>query len=291
MKRIYCITYVCLLGFLGIGTLVQADDSSLTILKRSSQTLKFESHKTQDMTIVSRKGFLQKMNDSKEDAAQKKQNKQKQPTQQTSQNTFTISSEFLEAKNTYKVTVMDSTSGGIIISDQLLQEAPADGYQASAECSLPVQSKAYEVKKYIYLKTKTDGGKSSDQYSRLELDMTIGKAKLIVDMDSVTNPDGSKNLRYNKKAQQKVVTLRLKEIEKAMKNKTATPEQTEEMQELMMLQAQDAQDHNRWDFEGNHERLIQQKRQRLLEADGRLRPKKRTIEKVEAESSSIQKRP
>ena len=133
--------FICIgiLSFSGVISVVQAQNAASTLLTRSSQTLKFESHKTEDMTIVSRNGFLRKMDDSKEGTLQKKQNKQKQPTQQTSQNAFTISSEFLETENIYKITVKDSTGGGIIISDQLLQEAPADGYQASAECSLPVQ--------------------------------------------------------------------------------------------------------------------------------------------------------
>lgn len=147
MKKTLILVFTFSLSFLGIISDAQAQDSAPTLLKRSSQTLKFESHKIEDMAIVSRNGFLQKMNGSKEGTLQKKQNKQKQSIQQTFENAFMISSEFFETENIYKITVKDSTGGGIIISDQLLQEAPADGYQASAESSLPVQPKAYEARK------------------------------------------------------------------------------------------------------------------------------------------------
>ena len=144
MKKIL---FVCvgIFSFSGVISVVQAQGAASTLLARSSQTLKFESHKIEDMTIVSRKGFLREMDDSKEGTLQKEQNKQRQSIQQTSKNVLTISSEFLETENTYKITVKDSTGGGIVISNQLLQEAPADGYQTSAECSLPVQTKAYEA--------------------------------------------------------------------------------------------------------------------------------------------------
>lgn len=146
MKKIIYI-HLCIFSFSGVISVVQAQGAASTLLARSSQTLKFESQKTEDMTIVNCNGFLRKMDDSKEDTFQKEQNKQRQSAQQTSEKALSISSEFLEAENTYKITVKDSTGGGVIVSNQLLQEALADGYQTSAECSLPVQTKAYEARK------------------------------------------------------------------------------------------------------------------------------------------------
>ena len=54
------------------------------------------------------------------------------------------------------------------------------------------------------------------------------------------------------------------------------------------MMMQQAEHHNRWDFEGNRKRAMQKKRQRQLEADGRVRPKKREVKKEEPQTSSEQ---
>lgn len=284
MKSRTALIFVCILSHFGMVMHAQAEEAAPALMRRSMQTLKFEAQKATNVEISNRGGMLQKTDAPKDAAAvvaeNMQQNRQRQIPSQPFEETFTVSSEFLAKENAYKLTVTEV--GGVIISDKLLDEAPADGYEKSAECSLTVKEKAYEAKKYVYLRTPTDDKETPAQYTRLELDMVVGKVKLIMGMNAVTNPDGGRNLKYENKAQQKYIAQRLEEIEKAMKDIKPTPEQTEEMHELMMLQAQEAtQAHGRWDFDGNRRRAMQEQRQRLLEADGRLRPNKRTIEKTD----------
>jgi len=111
------------------------------------------------------------------------------------------------------------------LGDNAFDLAPADDYAPSVECLLPLQTKAYETKKAVYLKTKTDDEATPYKYSRLELNMTVGKAKLIVDMTAVTNPDGSVNLKEDTIARQQYIAQCISEINASMKNDTVNDEQ------------------------------------------------------------------
>ncbi len=267
-----------------LGVVVSATASPV-LMKRSCQTVKFEAQKAESVEFASRKGRFETVSRDKAARAEKKTAKRVNtlaaPKAAASGTDlaggFSMASEFIAAQNAYKL-VMTDTTGGVVISDEPLDQAPAEGYASSAECLLELADKAYEAKKYVYLKTKTGDKDAPLQYSRLELDMTVGRAKLIMDINAVTNPDGSANLRYDKKAQRQLIAQRRKKLDEAVKNKTATDEQVEEMNELMILEMQDRQaEHGRWDFDGNRRRIMQQKRQRQLEADGRVKPKKRTV--------------
>ena len=86
-------------------------------------------------------------------------------------------------------------NSGIILSDELLYEAPEAGYQSSIQLSiLPGTS---ELKKYLYI--KLDNGKF---YGRLDaefridsLDKTPPKARIFI--DTWINPSGSRNLEFD----------------------------------------------------------------------------------------------
>lgn len=288
MKNRIALMCAYVFGFLTVVSFVQAESSLPVLMKRSCQTVKFEAQKSESVEFASRKGRLEQVSKDKTAKAEKKMLKgadkpsasQDAASASDISNSFSMASEFIEAQKAYKLTITDSSGGSILISDDFLNQAPAEGYTSLAECLLELGNKAYEAKKYVYFKAKTGNEATPYQYSRLELDMTVGKAKLIMDMNAVTNPDGSGDLRYDKKAQQKHIAQRRQAIEKAMKSKTATDDQIEEMHELMMMQMQDQQaGHNRWDFDGNRRRTMQQKRQRQLEADGRIKPKKRSVKK------------
>lgn len=276
MNRQYSRTECIFLAILTITVynIMAATNEPIYIL-RSSDVLKFDTQKAETVEYTGRTDSLQlftnikpeKENNFVEGGELVKSSMSSKPT------SFSVFSEFITAQNAYKITLTDFSGGGVLLSAIALDQAPAKGYAPSTECFLPLETKAYEIKKYVYLKTKASD-KPLYQYSRLELDMTIGKAKLIIDMNAVTNPDGSTNLKEDKEARQQYITNQLNEIKKAIEDKTATDEQIEEMHKLVMLEQQDRQNEtNRWDFEGNQTRIMKQKRERLLEADGRLRTK------------------
>lgn len=272
MKNRMRSTVIVLFSIFVMNMCVKAKASIDEMMVRSSQTVKFEAQKGDSMSFASHKGRLQKANSEKLDKSKESKSSKAET------NTFAMASEFIEAQNAYKLTISDSTGGSLLISDQSLDQAPAEGYTTTAECLLELADKAYDAKKYVYLKTRTGDEAIPYQYSRLELDMTIGKAKLIMDVNAVTNPDGTGNLKYDAKTQRKQIAERQAELQAAIKDKAATDEQIEEMHELEMMQMEDRMaNHDRWDFDGNRRRMMQEKRQRQLEADGRIKPKKRTV--------------
>ncbi len=279
------ITFIIIVGLLITSSSILAEISS-NLMMRFSQTLKFEAQKVESFDFASRKGRFQKVQPEKIAVTEKMGDEDTLDSSKPESNSFSIASDFIAAKNAYKLTIIDATGGGVLISDQPMDQAPTEGYISKAECQLKLADKAYDAKKYVYLKTKSSDKTIPYQYSRLELNMTVGKAKLIMDVNAVTNPDGTGNLKYDAKALRKQIAQRRAELQAAMKSKTATDEQMEELQELELLQMQDRQsNHNRWDFDGNRRRLMQQKRQRHLEADGRIKPKKRTIKKEKSKAA------
>ena len=91
---------------------------------------------------------------------------------------------------------MDSNSG-IIESDKHLDLAPAQGYKPQTVIEIDIPKKIQDVKKYIYAKAR--GGM---MYSKLDLNLTIRPSNLLVRIDVWTNPQHSRNLRYDKAFQQ-----------------------------------------------------------------------------------------
>lgn len=88
--------------------------------------------------------------------------------------------------------VLDS---GIILSDQLLYEAPESDYQPSVQLSVPRGTRG--LKKYLYI--KLEGG---NFYGRLETEIEIGSAEdndseNQILIDTWINPDGSRNLEFD----------------------------------------------------------------------------------------------
>ena len=101
-------------------------------------------------------------------------------------------------KNKIKLTLisMDSNSG-VIASDKYLELAPAQGYEQETVIEINIPKKTQDIKKYVYVKAR--GGM---MYSRLDLNLTIRPSNLLVRIDSWTNPEYSRNLKYDKAFQQ-----------------------------------------------------------------------------------------
>jgi hypothetical protein len=81
-----------------------------------------------------------------------------------------------------------TTNGGIVVSDQLLYEAPATGYQQ--EYTFTPEARKPMKTRYVYLRSR-----SPYVYSRLEVEYcTVDKKFVRVEGKSVTNPYGDRNL-------------------------------------------------------------------------------------------------
>jgi hypothetical protein len=180
-------------------------------------------------------------------------------------------------QQTYQLTLTCIEEGiGVIVSDELLYEAPMDGYTSQASLNISYSDpKPSQTKRYLYLKAN---GKEKDQfiYSRVDFEFLAGKAELIADTQIWTNPKGERSFEYDEKFQQKYISDQLEEIRTAIEENTATEEQIQEMHELMMAKRE--LDQNRWDFDGNRRRAIQKKLEKERTATGRLRPKERDIQ-------------
>ncbi len=96
------------------------------------------------------------------------------------------------------ITSMDSNSG-ILTSDEFLEEAPADGYEPKIVLEINIPERYEERTAFIYARAR--GGL---MYSRLDLELTVRPSNLLVSMDIWTNPEHSRNLKYNKKFQKYV---------------------------------------------------------------------------------------
>lgn len=106
------------------------------------------------------------------------------------------------------------TNGGIIVSDQLLYEAPQDGYQSeytfTPEDRQPVKSK------YIYLRSR-----NLPIYSRLELDdFNANEEFFRLNGRSVTNPYGERNLEQATDLPYEVIKKLTDEARAALRSNT-----------------------------------------------------------------------
>ena len=86
-------------------------------------------------------------------------------------------------------------NSGIILSDELLYEAPETGYQSAIQLSVPINT--IELKKYLYI--KLDDGKF---YGRLDSEFSVdsldgNSSEVMILIGSWINPDGSRNLEYD----------------------------------------------------------------------------------------------
>lgn len=86
---------------------------------------------------------------------------------------------------------MDSNSG-IIVKDELLYQAPAEGYEPKKIIEIKVPVRYEQKKTYVYVKAR--GGQ---MYSRIDLELTVRPSNLLVGMEIWTNPNHSRNLKYN----------------------------------------------------------------------------------------------
>ena len=93
---------------------------------------------------------------------------------------------------------MDSNSG-VIASDKLLEVAPLTGYEPDAVIEIDIPDRFEERTMFVYAKAR--GGL---MYSRLELELTIRPSNLLVQMNIWTNPEHSRNLKYDKEFQKYV---------------------------------------------------------------------------------------
>ena len=178
----------------------------------------------------------------------------------------------------YQLTFTCQEKGtGVIITDELLYEAPADGYQAVATADVPYSNqKPAKTKLYAYLRASK--GKDQSIYSRMDLDIIAGSAELIANTTTWTNPKGERNLEYDEKFQRQYIAQRQQELQTAIGDKTATEEQIEEYHQLMQMQHQQY-NHNRWNFKANQRQATKKQLQQERAAQGRTRPKRQNADK------------
>ncbi|MCD4830523.1 MAG: carboxypeptidase-like regulatory domain-containing protein [Anaerohalosphaeraceae bacterium] len=92
-------------------------------------------------------------------------------------------------------TCLDANSG-LLVDDEIFYEAPADGYNTMAKMQIDITSKTAKLKKYLYVKSRDE-----QFYSRIDLSIATGSQGLTVIAKTWTNPDGSRNLEYDKQYQ------------------------------------------------------------------------------------------
>ena len=88
------------------------------------------------------------------------------------------------------------TNSGVIVSQEPMESAPAEGYEpeATAQVNIP---QTYEARR-LCLYAKIRGGQV---YSRLDLELTVRPSNLLANVDVWTNPDGSRNLKHDRQFQ------------------------------------------------------------------------------------------
>jgi hypothetical protein len=96
------------------------------------------------------------------------------------------------------ITSMDSNSG-VLSSKKLFQEAPLAGYAPEITIEVDIPERYQERKIYIYAKAR--GGM---MYSRLDCQLSVRPSNLLISMDVWTNPEHSRNLKYDKAFQKYV---------------------------------------------------------------------------------------
>jgi len=156
---------------------------------------------------------------------------------------------------------------GVITSDEILHECPAHSYANQTVMNVKIPDKAEETEKYAYVRAKGSDG-IEWIYSRIDLHIIVGKAELIINTASWTNPDGSRNLEYDKKFQQRESARRIEEYENnPAPDKGPMPYYLRRPQ----LRGRD------WNFAAQRRRANKLRREHLRAADGKTREKKRTV--------------
>ena len=98
-------------------------------------------------------------------------------------------------------------NNGVIVSDELLYEAPNDGYMFSTTIEVAKPEKIQKTKKFLYIKAR-----NGRTYARIDLSMTAKPDILVVKTRTWTNPDSSRNLEYDKAFQQSQFNTRFMEF-------------------------------------------------------------------------------
>lgn len=154
---------------------------------------------------------------------------------------------------------------GVITADELLHESPAQGYADQATIKVKIPDKAKETEKYAYVKTKGSDG-IEWIYSRIDLHIIVGKAELIINTASWTNPDGSRNLEYDEKFQRRESARRIEEY-----RNNPSPDKGPMPYYLRRPQLRGRD----WNFAAQRRRANKLKREYLRAAEGKIREKKR----------------
>ncbi len=89
------------------------------------------------------------------------------------------------------------TNSGLVLKEQKLNEAPEFGYKDEIIIKTPITKNPETINKYLYVK-----GRGGNIYSRLDVELIPRLSGLHVKIDLWTNPEGSRNLRYNEKFQE-----------------------------------------------------------------------------------------
>ena len=117
---------------------------------------------------------------------------------------FKIKCNLSEDQSSYELlfTVLD-TNSGVIAGNELLYEAPAQGYKSEAKIDINLAESSEKIRKYLYIKVR-----EGQIYSRLDLPFAVRPDVLRVHLYSWTNPDGSRNLEYDEQFQRQASKLR-----------------------------------------------------------------------------------
>ena len=86
-------------------------------------------------------------------------------------------------------------NSGVIVSDELLYEAPESGYKQEGDVEIQI-SESHSVRKYLYVKSE-DGR----YYSRIDMDIDAYAERASILCLVRTNATGSRNLEYDSKYQ------------------------------------------------------------------------------------------
>lgn len=144
------------------------------------------------------------------------------------QDPFMLNEVFMEGKpiednGDYEITFKVREEGaGVIVSDELLYEAPADGYKPAASLAIHnvIPKKSPHSVKYLYVK-----GPEGKYYSRVNIEVRLNKESVDLSFARYTNPTSSRNLEYDSEYQRQErsrrygIARKRREVMEEIKNK------------------------------------------------------------------------
>jgi len=111
---------------------------------------------------------------------------------------LTIKYNLSKDKSAYELVFLSrDTNSGVLVKDELLDEAPIEGYKPETKIAVNIPKEYNKKQTYLYVKAR--GGQA---YSRLDLEFEVRPSILRVGANLWANPAGSRNLKYDKDFQE-----------------------------------------------------------------------------------------